>query len=231
MFEPAQGMSGGASRQSPHKNKGNVGRGIRNVSEDERERLKRVPLKVGGLPPKENSFIYYVCIIIVYMIVFDASTLILLAKIELLGDITKEINAAAPETVKEEVTAKDTFDSKLIRSLIKKDNIAIQTVKESPLVEELMKDFNMDRGEASVVVLSKELEADLIATDDGQLIKAAKIMDIPFVTSITFLIRANEKSVLEEDIALEKLKRLEEFGWYKPRILEDAEEKIKGGKE
>ena len=44
------------------------------------------------------------------------------------------------------------------------------------------------------------------------------------------MIRAKEKRILDEDIALEKLRKLEEFGWYKARIIEDAKQKIKGGK-
>lgn len=162
------------------------------------------------------------------MIVFDASTLILLAKIELLGDLSKEIDISIPDTVEEEATAKeDSFDAKLIKSLIEEDRISVRSVEEPSLAEQLMEDFNMDKGEACVVVLSKELNSDLIATDDGQLIKAAKVMDISFVTSITFLVRANEKGVLDDDIALEKLRRLEEFGWYKPRIIEESEKRIK----
>ncbi|MFO8109759.1 MAG: hypothetical protein R6U17_04455 [Thermoplasmata archaeon] len=165
------------------------------------------------------------------MIIFDASTLILLAKIELLQPLSKEIDIVIPELIEEEATAKkDSFDAKVIRTLIKKGRIQVRDVEEIPIVEELMKDFNMDEGESSVVVLFKELDADLVATDDGQLIKAAKIMEIPFVTSITFLIRAAQKGIIDEEIALEKLRRLAEFGWYKTKIIEDAVTRIKGGK-
>ena len=164
------------------------------------------------------------------MIIFDASTLILLAKIDLLSILSKEIDIVITDTVKEESTVKkDLFDSKMILSLIEKKNITVGSVKNISIMSDLMKDFNMDKGEASTLVLYQEIHGELIATDDGQLIKAAKLMDIPFATSITFLIRTAQKDLIQEKIALEKLKKLEKFGWYKADIIEDAKKKIKGG--
>ncbi|MEF8874806.1 MAG: hypothetical protein V5A88_09105 [Candidatus Thermoplasmatota archaeon] len=164
------------------------------------------------------------------MLVFDASTLILLAKIELLGDLSQELDITIPKVVEEEATAKkEYFDAKMIQSMIEEGKIRVKSVKKDGTVEELMGDFNMDEGEAAVLRSYKKNTADLIATDDGQLIKAAKVMGIPFVNSISFLVRAKEKGILDEDIALEKLRKLEKFGWYKARIIEDAEERIKGG--
>ncbi len=164
------------------------------------------------------------------MIIFDASTLILLAKIDLLSILSKEIDIVITDTVKEESTVKkDLFDSKMILSLIEKKNITVGSVKNISIMSDLMKDFNMDKGEASTLVLYQEIHGELIATDDGQLIKAAKLMDILFATSITFLIRTAQKDLIQEKIALEKLKKLEKFGWYKADIIEDAKKKIKGG--
>lgn len=177
-------------------------------------------------------FKYYVCISIVYedqMIVFDASTLILSAKIELLGLLTDEIDIVITETVEREVTIKqNTFDSKLIRSLIEEGSISVESMEKTSIIEELMRDFNMDEGEASALALYQEKEGELLATDDGQLIKAAKVLGIPFTSSVDFLIRASQKGLLEEDIALEKLKKLQKYGWYKERIIKDAESKIRG---
>ena len=165
------------------------------------------------------------------MIVFDASTLILLAKIELLTPLSKDIDIIIAEIVEKEAAGKiNSLDAKIIRSLIKKGAIVVKPVKETPIVEELMNDFNMEKGESSVVVLYKDINADLVATDDGQLIKAAKLMEIPFVSSITFLIRGKQKGLIDEDIALEKLRKLEDFGWYKTRVIEDAEKRIRGDK-
>ncbi len=162
--------------------------------------------------------------------IFDASMLILLAKIDLLGSLSKEIEIVITGIVKEEATVKkDMFDSKVILSLIEKKNITVKSVKNIQIVTDIMRDFNMDKGEASTLVLYQEINGELIATDDGQQIKTAKLMDIPFATSITFLIRATQKGLIQEKIALEKLKKLEKFGWYKTDIIEDARNKIKGG--
>ncbi len=163
------------------------------------------------------------------MFIFDASTLILLAKIELIGKLAKETDIVITETVEREATIKkDTFDSKLIRSLIDEGSISVELVEKNSIIEDLMRDFNMDKGEASALALYQEREGELLATDDGQLIKAAKVLGIPFASSVVFLIRANHKGLLEEDMALEKLRKLEKYGWYKERIIKDAESKIRG---
>lgn len=164
------------------------------------------------------------------MFVFDASTLILLAKIELLGKLSEEIDIVITETVKKEATAKkEAFDSKLIQSLIDKGNLIVKPVDKNSKIKEIMNDFNMHKGEASVLALFKEKNVELLATDDGQLIKAAKVMGIPFASSITFLFKSKQKGLIDEEIALEKLKKLEKYGWYKARIIEDAEKRIRGG--
>ena len=56
-------------------------------------------------------------------IVFDASTLILLAKVELLREITKDINVIIPEKVKRECLSKKGLDAVLISTLIKEKKI------------------------------------------------------------------------------------------------------------
>jgi len=48
------------------------------------------------------------------MVVFDASTLILLAKIDLLRTILCQYRGVIPELVKGEITCKNTMDTKLI---------------------------------------------------------------------------------------------------------------------
>jgi hypothetical protein len=50
-------------------------------------------------------------------IVFDSSTLILLAKIEMLRSVSEDVRIIIPGMVEGESIIKDTFDSKLISSL------------------------------------------------------------------------------------------------------------------
>ncbi|MBI2652317.1 hypothetical protein HYX00_02520 [Candidatus Woesearchaeota archaeon] len=160
-------------------------------------------------------------------IVFDSSTAILLAKIHLLGALTEKFRIIFSENVKEETTKKkDSFDSKLINRLITENKIQVLKVN-NPEVTKLIQDFGIEIGEADGLVLAKEKNA-LFATDDGPCIKACKILDIKFATSIHFLIRLYENRLLDKEIAFEKLKALEKYGRYSYDIIKDAKNKIEG---
>ena len=58
--------------------------------------------------------------------VFDASTLILLAKIELLREIADEVKVTIPEKVKVECLLKKSMDALLISTLIKEKKIEVK---------------------------------------------------------------------------------------------------------
>ncbi len=158
-------------------------------------------------------------------VVFDSSTAILLAKIHLLSMVAKKFRAIFPETVRDETTQKkDNFDSKLVIKLIAGNKIKVVKTKQSK-VGKLIKDFNIEKGEAEALVLAKDKKC-ILATDDGPSIKACKILDIKFTTAIHFLVRFYEKGLLDRNIALEKLKTLEKYGRYDYDIIKDAKNKI-----
>ena len=161
-------------------------------------------------------------------IVFDSSTAILLAKIQLLSAITERLKAIFPESVKEETTRKKgIFDSKLIAKLINEGKI--QVLKSHDLnVKKLIKDFNIEKGEAEALELSIENKFP-IATDDGPSIKASKILGIEFITAIHFLVYFYENGLLDRKIAMEKLKMLEKFGRYGSEIIKDARNRMDAG--
>jgi len=63
------------------------------------------------------------------MIIFDSSTLILLAKVELLKEIVRQLEMVIPREVERESTVKDTFDAKLIKKLIEDGKIRVAKVR------------------------------------------------------------------------------------------------------
>lgn len=130
-----------------------------------------------------------------YVILFDASTLILLAKIELLdifiADFDKKV--AISNKVKEEVLEGSSPDGPLIAKLIQDRGIDVSKAKDKKLVRRLMEDFNIDEGEAETLTLAIEKKASLVATDDKNAIRACKIMKLDYTTAIAFLVRACEK--------------------------------------
>lgn len=158
-------------------------------------------------------------------VVFDSSTAILLAKIQLFNKLTEKTKVIFPETVKEETTKKkDIFDSKLIIKLVNENKIKV--VKTDKLkVNKIIKDFNLEKGEAEALMLAKGKKC-LLATDDGPSIKACQILGIKFTTAIHFLIRFHEKGLIDKKMALEKLKSLEKYGRYDYNIIKDAKSKI-----
>lgn len=161
-------------------------------------------------------------------IVFDSSTLILVAKIEILNIISEDIQIIVPEMVRSECTGKDLFDAKLISSLIKNGKIKVASVTKKESAEKLCRDFKIHIGEAEALALA--LKRNLpIAVDDLLSIKACKILNHKFTTAIHFLINVTENGKINEDMAFVKLEKLSLYGRYSKRILEDATKRLKGG--
>ncbi len=161
-------------------------------------------------------------------IVFDSSTLILSAKIEILNIISEDIQIIVPEMVRSECTGKDLFDAKLISSLIKNGKIKVAGATKKESAEKLCRDFKIHIGEAEALALA--LKRNLpIAVDDLQSIKACKILNHKFTTAIHFLINVSKNGKINEDMAFVKLEKLSLYGRYSKRILEDATKRLKGG--
>ena len=161
-------------------------------------------------------------------IVFDSSTLILLAKIEILNIISEDIQIIVPEMVRSECTGKDLFDAKLISSLIKNGKIKVASVTKKESAEKLCRDFKIHIGEAEALALALKRNIP-IAVDDLPSIKACKILNHKFTTAIHFLINVSENGKINEDMAFVKLEKLSLYGRYSKRILEDATKRLKGG--
>jgi predicted nucleic acid-binding protein len=109
-----------------------------------------------------------------------------------------------------------------LKNLIQEGQIEVLTAKNPRQRRKLMVDFNIDEGEAEALLLALQKEAELIATDDKNAIRAFKLLKIDFVTAIGFLIRAVEKKLIKRDEALFKLEKLRVFGRYSLPIIDNA---------
>ena len=165
------------------------------------------------------------------MIVFDSSTLILLAKIELLELFISNYpeRILIPGKVKKEVCVRGREETPLINKMIEENRIKVLKVKNKNQTGKLANDFNLDDGEAEAILLAIQEGADLVATDDRNAIRACKLLKISFAGTITFLIRAYEKKLIHQDRALLKLNQLRFIGRYSKKIIENAEILLKGG--
>ena len=160
-------------------------------------------------------------------IVFDASTLILLAKIELLREITEEINVIIPEKVKSECLLKEGMDATLISTLIRETKIIVKKAGNAEAIKKIQHDFRIETGEAEALWLARRLDC-AIAVDDGPTIKACKVIGQRFITAIHFLLNLVSENRLELPMALVKLEKLSIYGRYNRRIIEDATRRLKG---
>ena len=161
-------------------------------------------------------------------IVFDASTLILLAKIELLREITGEINVIIPEKVKSECLLKEGMDATLISTLIRETKIIVKKAGNAEAIKKIQHDFRIETGEAEALWLARRLDC-AIAVDDGPTIKACKVIGQRFTTAIHFLLNLASQNRLEKSMALAKLEKLSVYGRYSKKIIEDATKRLKGG--
>ena len=164
------------------------------------------------------------------MVLFDAATLILLAKIEMLNIFLADFGrkVAIPERVKEEVLLGSSPDAPMVARLIQERRIDVLKTKDREFVRRLMEDFNIDEGEAEMLTLAIQKKALFVGTDDKNAIKACKIMKLDFTTAIAILVRACEKGLIEADEAFFKLQKLQSSARYSKTIIETARNQIKG---
>lgn len=164
------------------------------------------------------------------MIVFDSSTLILLARTDLLELFVSDFRGRVliPLKVKTEVYIKKSDETPFITKLIEDKRIEISEAKNSRQIKKLMNDFNIDTSEAEALILAIQEGAGIVATDDRNAIRACKVLKLDFVTAIAVLIRAFEKKLIDKDEAVAKLQKLESIGRYSRTIIEDAIKRIKG---
>jgi hypothetical protein len=87
-------------------------------------------------------------------------------------------------------------------------------------------------GEAETIALAREKEA-VAGTDDGPAIRCLKVLGLRYTSAVALLLALVEVGDVTPELGLELMTKLERFGRYAPRILEDARGRIgavrKGG--
>jgi predicted nucleic acid-binding protein len=163
------------------------------------------------------------------MFIFDASTLILIAKTEtldsFLGNVELEV-AIPPEVDRECCGVKKSLDALMIRKALDESRIGVIAVKDRKIVAKLHEDFGLGRGEAAAIALALAEKARLLGIDDKNGINACKLLGIGFTTAIGIVLRMREKRLLTMNQAILKLETLAKHGRYKQSILEDARRRL-----
>lgn len=162
------------------------------------------------------------------MIVSDACTLILLAKSMLLKTYTQNLTGKIriPNAVYVEATkGKQTEDAKLIEGYIKKNDIIVQTVRDSKKAEKLYLDFSIGKGEAEAICLCLE-EKGVLITDDRKAIQLCKLFEIEFTTALNILVALYKKQKIKREEATAMLEQLALHGRYSQPLLIQARGEI-----
>jgi predicted nucleic acid-binding protein len=170
-------------------------------------------------------------VIFCHMIVFDSSTLILIAKAELLDLFLSSVQmpVAIPVEVERECCkAKKTLDALIINKALEESRMQVMAVKNPKVLSRLRADFSLGRGEAEALALALKHKAQLLAIDDKNGINASKLLGIPFTTAIGILVRSHEKGLLNRAPALVRLTALARYGRYASSIVEDARRRLEG---
>ncbi len=163
------------------------------------------------------------------MFILDASTLILIAKIETLDSFLRclEDDVAIPlEVEKECCSVKRSLDALMIRKALDESRIRVIAVKNRKLVAKVQGDFGLGWGEAEAIVLALAEKARVLGIDDKNGINACKLLGVAFTTAIGILVRMCEKRLLTTSEAVVKLEGLARHGRYKKSILEDARRRL-----
>jgi predicted nucleic acid-binding protein len=162
------------------------------------------------------------------MFVFDASTLILTAKIELLHLFLDDIGieVAIPKAVEQECCGARTLDALVIRKALDDSKIKVRKVRDGELIAKLVSDFSMGRGEAEAIALALEEKARIVGIDDKIGINACKLLGLPFTTAIGLLVRSRQKGLIGDDDASARLAALARHGRYRKSILDDAARRL-----
>ena len=133
------------------------------------------------------------------MIVLDASTLILITKVELLdtflATVSREV-AVPGEVARECCAVKKTLDALVIQKALDESRIKALAVKNKKLVVKLSLDFGLGKVEAEAIALAMKERAQLIGIDDKSGINACKLLGIGFTTALGILIRSYEKGLI-----------------------------------
>lgn len=160
------------------------------------------------------------------IVVSDASTLILLQKIDLLDMLVKNFDFIIPEEIYKEAVLKGKdkkfSDSYQIEDKTNKNLIRIKKVKDRNKINKIMNEFGTAEGETEAIVLFLELKADILATDDHKSINVCKAHKIPFMTALTFVVDACIKKSITTNEAKKMIEKLRLYGRYKDELIYKA---------
>ncbi len=163
------------------------------------------------------------------MLIFDSSSMILLAKAGLLEKLVADREAVIPVLIYTEAVIrgkdKGREDAYRIESLVKSGKIIVQEPKKSTCIE-IGNLFNLHGGERDVLALAKDMNIKSIICDDKKAINAGKVLGFKFTTALNITVAMCMKGKISKSEAEEIIDILDEFGWYSNKIIKKARQDL-----
>lgn len=160
-------------------------------------------------------------------LVLDASSVILLAKADILMEICALANIIITAEVKQEVMKgleRGRKDALLLRELVKEGKIK-QSEADKALTGKLQNDFKLGIGESATISLALTKNIPL-ATDDNKARKAAKILGLSVLSTLDFPFTLHSKGVITREKAKSCIKVFRKEGWFDEHLIEKALEQL-----
>lgn len=155
------------------------------------------------------------------LIVADASSLILLTRVDLMAIVLEEFRVIVPERVYEECVNEDTLKRF-------PDALAIQQWAHDRKLEVKKVDvhkhkflYKVNQGEKEAIALSLEFPESVLLTDDGNAVKIAKYLKKAFIISPLVVLDLYHLEKISYETAKKSIEKLSIIGRYLPNLIAD----------
>lgn len=161
-------------------------------------------------------------------IIADATALILLTKVTILGTFVNRNPVITSKMVYEEVIIgkeKGRKDSIIVERLVEENKLKLRVPNRS-IRNKIEKLFNLKAGELDVISLAYKTK-NMILSDDKKCLNAANGLGIKFITSLDIIVTLYKKSIITKEKTITCIEELEEYGWYSKDLIKSYREALK----
>ena len=156
------------------------------------------------------------------LIVADASSLILLTRIDLMALVLEEFQVIIPECVYKECVNERSLkrfpDALAIQQWVQDKKIEVKKV-DARKHEFLLK---VNQGEREAIALSLEFPESILLTDDGNAVKIARFMKKSFIISPLVVLDLYQLEKISYERARKSIEKLSIIGRYLPNLIADV---------
>ena len=156
------------------------------------------------------------------LIVADASSLILLTRVDLMAVVLEEFQVTIPERVYEECVNEETLkrfpDALAIQQWAQDKKLEVKKVDASKY--KFL--YKVSQGEKEAIALSLEYAESILLTDDGNAVKIAKYLKKAFIISPLVVLDLYQLEKISYETARRSIERLNIIGRYLPNLIADV---------